>query len=213
MKTITVLNAKGKPRELEAASIEIPLGEGRHLRIAFPPGDIGDLVVEAHSETGAPVMLVQPGAANLATLLELSVQKALTKDEKEGLPGKAQVRKWIRAALGADAEITVRFVGEEEGRALNKEYREKDYATNVLSFPYATEPLVVGDLVICWPVLQREAAEQGKPLEAHAAHLIVHGALHLQGWDHEDSEQAEEMETREREILSGLGYADPYGAE
>ena len=228
MKTITVLNAKGKPRELEAASIEIPLGEGRHLRIAFPPGDIGDLVIEAHSETGAPVMLVQPGAANLATLhvlsvaekvtlqdfdLELSVQKALTKDEKEGLPGKAQVRKWIRAALGADAEITVRFVGEEEGRALNKEYREKDYATNVLSFPYATEPLVVGDLVICWPVLQREAAEQGKALEAHAAHLIVHGALHLQGWDHEDSEQAEEMEAREREILSALGYADPYGAE
>ncbi len=228
MKTITVLNAKGKPREIEAASIEIPLGEGRHLRIAFPPGDIGDLVVEAHSETGQPVMLVQPGAANLATLhvlsvaeastrqdfdLELSVQKALAKDEKDGVPGKAQVRKWIHAALGADAEITVRFVGEEEGRQLNREYREKDYATNVLSFPYATEPLVVGDLVICWPVLQREASEQGKALEAHAAHLIVHGALHLQGWDHENPDEGNDMEAREREILAGLGYADPYGSD
>ncbi|MCL2658257.1 MAG: rRNA maturation RNase YbeY [Betaproteobacteria bacterium] len=224
MKTITVLNSKGKPRNIEVASIEIPLGEGRHLRIAFPPEDMGDLVVEAHAESGMPVMLVQPGAANLATLhvlavaqtaparqfdLELSIQRALAKNEKEGLPSKAQVRKWIAAALGADAEITVRFVGEDEGRALNAEYCNKDYATNVLSFPYAQEPLVMGDLVVCWPVLQREAVEQNKSLEAHAAHLIVHGALHLQGWDHEDA-AAEEMEDREREILSGLGYADPY---
>ncbi|GAA5180796.1 rRNA maturation RNase YbeY [Niveibacterium umoris] len=230
MKTITVLNAKGKRREIEVASIEIPLSEGRYLRLAFPPGDMGDLAVEAHSEAGLPVMLVQPGAANLATLhvlsvaepegesepaehdLELTVQKELGKDEKKGLPSKAAVREWIGAALGTDAEINVRFVGEAESQALNKEYRGKDSSTNVLSFPYTEEPLVVGDLVVCWPVVQREAREQGKALEAHAAHMIVHGTLHLQGWDHENEDDAEEMESVEREILSALGYPDPYAA-
>lgn len=230
MKTITVLNAKGKRREIEVASIEIPLTDGRYLRLAFPPGDMGDLAIEAHAETGLPVMLVQPGAANLATLhvlavaeqegeadaaehdLELTVQKELGKDEKKGLPSKAAVRAWISAALGTDAEITVRFVGEAESKALNLEFRGKDYATNVLSFPYTEEPLIVGDLVVCWPVVQREAKEQGKTLEAHAAHMIVHGALHLQGWDHENDDDAEEMESVEREILAALGYPDPYAA-
>lgn len=229
MKTITVLNTKGKRREIEVASIEVPLSDGRRLRIAFPPGDMGDLVVEAHAENATPVMLVQPGAANLATLhvlavrdaesevtaidLELDIQKELAKDEKAGVPSKAEIRRWVLAALENDAEITVRFVGEEEGKGLNTEYRSKDTATNVLSFSYTLEPLVTGDLVLCWPVVIREAGEQGKSVEEHAAHLIVHGALHLQGWDHENDEEAADMEGREREILAALGYPDPYAGE
>lgn len=118
--------------------------------------------------------------------------------------------RWARAALVGGGEITIRLVDAEEGQALNKEYRSKDYATNVLSFPYETEPVVMGDLVICPSVVAREASEQNKPLAAHYAHLTVHGMLHLQGWDHENDEDARQMEDEEREILAALGYADPY---
>jgi len=105
----------------------------------------------------------------------------------------------------------VRIVGEEEGRELNKSYRKKDYATNVLTFDYAQEPMVMADLVLCAPVVAREAKEQGKTLAAHYAHLLVHGALHAQGWDHETSKaDAEEMEAYEVEILAGLGLRNPY---
>ena len=121
------------------------------------------------------------------------------------------VTRAIRHALALDAEITVRIVGEEEGRELNKSYRQKDYATNVLTFDYAQEPVVMADLVLCAPVVAREAKEQGKTLAAHYAHLLVHGALHAQGWDHETSEaDAEEMEAYEVEILAGLGLKNPY---
>ncbi len=117
----------------------------------------------------------------------------------------------IRHALDADAEITVRIVGEDEGRALNQSYRGKDYATNVLTFDYATEPLVMADLVLCAPVVAREAKEQGKTLAAHYTHLLVHGTLHAQGWDHETSEaDAEAMEAHEIAILAGLGLSNPY---
>jgi len=113
--------------------------------------------------------------------------------------------------LADDAEITVRIVGEEEGRALNKSYRKKDYATNVLTFDYAQEPVVMADLVLCAPVVAREAKEQGKTLAAHYAHLLVHGTLHAQGWDHETSvADAEEMEAYEIAILAGLGLKNPY---
>jgi probable rRNA maturation factor len=121
------------------------------------------------------------------------------------------VTRCIRHALALDAEITVRIVSEEEGRELNKSYRKKDYATNVLTFDYAQEPVVMADLVLCAPVVAREAKEQGKTLAAHYAHLLVHGALHAQGWDHETSKaDAEEMEAYEVEILAGLGVKDPY---
>ncbi len=129
---------------------------------------------------------------------------------RAALPRHAVTRA-IRHALDADAEITVRIVGEEEGRELNKSYRHKDYATNVLTFDYAQEPVVMADLVLCAPVVAREAREQGKTLAAHYAHLLVHGTLHAQGWDHETSDaDAEEMEAREVEILAGLGLQNPY---
>ena len=144
--------------------------------------------------------------------LNLSVQYACNKD---GLPLRPQIRHWVRAALDVDGarggQITVRLVDTEEGLQLNRDYRGKDYATNVLSFPYEIEPVVCGDLVLCAPVVAREAAEQSKSLTAHYAHLIVHGLLHLQGYDHEAGErQARQMEDRERTILAALGFTDPY---
>ena len=133
-------------------------------------------------------------------------------EHRAALP-RHKVARWIRHALALDAEITVRIVGENEGRQLNRDYRQKDYATNVLTFDYAQEPVVSADLVLCAPVVAREAAEQNKTLAEHYAHLLVHGALHAQGWDHETSDQdAQEMEAYETDILRGLGFADPYAA-
>ena len=123
----------------------------------------------------------------ISNRLNLSVQYACN---REGLPLRADFVRWARAALIGGGQVTIRLVDADEGRALNAEYRGKDYATNVLSFPYESEPLVMGDLVICPEVVAREAAEQGKPLAAHYAHLTVHGMLHLQGWDHEDDGEA-----------------------
>jgi probable rRNA maturation factor len=121
------------------------------------------------------------------------------------------VKRWIAHALAAPAEIAVRIVGEDEGRAMNRQYRGKDYATNVLTFDYAQQPVVMADLVLCGPVVEREAREQGKTLQAHYAHLLVHGALHAQGYDHEtDEADALEMETLEILLLSALGFANPY---
>ena len=129
---------------------------------------------------------------------------------RQALPRHFVVR-CIRHALDADAEITVRIVDAEEGRALNSSYRSKDYATNVLTFDYAQSPVVMADLVLCAPVVAQEAKEQGKTLAAHYAHLLVHGTLHAQGWDHEPSvKDAKAMEAREVAILAGLGFANPY---
>jgi len=121
-----------------------------------------------------------------------------------------KVARWIRAALAAPGEITVRIVGAEEGQALNREFRGKDYATNVLTFDYSHEPVVMADLIICAPVVEAEAREQKITLEAHYAHLLVHGTLHAQGDDHEDEAEAVVMEAKETAILAGLGFADPY---
>ena len=122
-----------------------------------------------------------------------------------------RVMRWMRAALDAPAQIAVRVVGEDEGRSLNRDWRAKDYATNVLTFDYEREPLVMADLVLCAPVVQREAAAEGKALDAHYAHLLVHGVLHAQGWDHERAAEARRMEARETAILQALGFANPYG--
>ena len=122
-----------------------------------------------------------------------------------------KVSRWIRHALQSDAEITVRIVNAAEGRQLNREYRRKDYATNVLTFDYGHDPLVNADLVLCAPIVAQESRENGKGLQAHYAHLLVHGTLHAQGWDHEASEQgALEMEAREALILGRLGFENPY---
>jgi probable rRNA maturation factor len=140
-------------------------------------------------------------------VLSLSVQYA---SNAPHLPTRAQVRRWVRAALLADAVVTVRFVGAIEGRALNAEFRGRDYATNVLTFVYDDEQPRAGDIVLCAPVVRKEADAQGKSLAAHYAHLVVHGMLHLQGFDHEHAGDAAVMETRETAILARLGLPDPY---
>lgn len=148
-------------------------------------------------------------------MLELDLQIA---SQAPQLPSAAQFRAWCEVALRqrtADSELTIRLVDEAEGRELNHSYRHKDYATNVLSFPADVPdelldiPLL-GDLVICAPVVEREAGEQGKSLEAHWAHLVIHGCLHLLGYDHIEEAEAEEMEALERTLLAELGHPDPY---
>ena len=121
-----------------------------------------------------------------------------------------KVVRWIRAALVSPAEITLRVVDEAEGRRLNREFRAQDHATNVLTFDYQREPVVVADLVLCAPVVAREAREQGKTLQAHYAHLVVHGTLHAQGWDHQRAVQARAMELHETAVLAAMRFADPY---
>lgn len=140
--------------------------------------------------------------------LTLSVQYASNAD---GLPDRPRLRRWVRAALLDDATVTVRFVDAIEGRALHAEYRNRDYATNVLTFVYDDESPRAGDIVLCAPVVRKEADEQGKSLVAHYAHLVVHGMLHLQGYDHERPADAARMEAREVAILADLGVTNPYG--
>ena len=147
--------------------------------------------------------------------LNLAVQYV---SRTENLPARELLRAWVRAAMHVDGprggDIALRFVDADEGQALNRDYRGKDYATNVLSFVYDDGPRIAGDLVVCAPVVEREAAEQGKPPAAHYAHLVVHGVLHLLGYDHEAGEaDARQMEDKERTILASLGFDDPYQAE
>jgi len=146
--------------------------------------------------------------------LDVSIEYAVA---RAGLPAAVSFRKWVGAALAGrirEADLAIRIVGTKEGRALNRHYRGKDYATNVLSFPAELPEGVklplLGDIVLCAPVVAREAREQKKALGAHYAHLTVHGTLHLLGWDHEDAREAEAMEQLEREILAEMGIEDPY---
>jgi probable rRNA maturation factor len=141
---------------------------------------------------------------------------------RKGLPSAQSFRRWVEAALAGakrrkPAELAIRIVGTREGRTLNRDYRNKDYATNVLSFPVELPPGVslplIGDLAICAPVVAREAAEQGKPASHHWAHMTVHGVLHLLGYDHIDDQEAEAMEALETRILGKLGISDPYAIE
>jgi probable rRNA maturation factor len=143
--------------------------------------------------------------------LVLTLQYAV---DKTNLPKRNQIKKWALAALFHDAELTIRFVDEEEGKQLNSDFRNKSYATNVLSFVYDDvindKSTITGDIVLCTSVIAQEALQQNKKLEAHYAHLIVHGVLHLQEYDHQQETEAEQMERLETEIMLNLGYADPY---
>ena len=142
--------------------------------------------------------------------LTLSVQYAVAGDD---LPARRLLRRWASAALASDAVVTLRLVDTAEGATLNRRYRRKSGPTNVLSFAYDDRPgMVHGDVVLCLPLLRQEAAEQGKTLAAHCAHLVVHGMLHLQGYDHRRADEAARMEAREVAILAALGVADPYAA-
>jgi probable rRNA maturation factor len=139
--------------------------------------------------------------------LKLCIQYA---SQQANLPTRSQLRKWAKAAINVDTELTIRIVDAQEGLLLNSTYRGKDYATNVLTFPISETPHLLGDIIICAPVVADEATAQHKALEAHYAHLTVHGVLHLQGFDHENEYQAELMEGLEITILAKLGYANPY---
>lgn len=138
--------------------------------------------------------------------LRLSIQRATQRET----PSRSQFLRWVKAALNVDTEVTIRIVSANEGRALNAAYRGKDYATNVLTFPLTEEPHLMGDIILCAPVVEKEAREQGKDLMAHYAHMTVHGILHLHGYDHETEAQAELMEALEVETLRKLGYANPH---
>lgn len=154
-----------------------------------------------------------------APSLALAIQYAV---DRVGLPAPATLRRWARGALERDASVTLRFVGQAEGRRLNAAFRGKDYATNVLTFVYdgvangrrpgGRREALAGDIVLCVPVVRRESRAARRPPRAHFAHLVVHGMLHLQGYDHEDDTGAAAMEGREREVLARLGYPDPYAA-
>jgi len=138
---------------------------------------------------------------------QIAVQNASTACN---VPTPARIRQWARAALSVDARVTIRIVGQAEGRLLNRSYRRKDYATNVLTFVFRDHAPLEGDLALCAPVITREARMQRKPVAAHYAHMIVHGLLHLQGYDHENNQDAAVMERRERTLLDRFGYPDPH---
>jgi probable rRNA maturation factor len=149
-----------------------------------------------------------PGRSAPRPELGLSLQFADTRHR--ALLPRHKVIRWIRAALELPGEITVRIVDAEEGQRLNREFRGRDYATNVLTFDYTHEPVVTADLVLCAPVVEAEARAQERSVEAHYAHLLVHGSLHAQGHDHEDDGEAEAMEAEESRVMLALGFADPY---
>ncbi len=138
---------------------------------------------------------------------QIAVQNAST---ARNVPTPARIRRWARTALSVDARVTIRIVGQTEGRLLNRSYRRKDYATNVLTFVFRDHAPLEGDLALCAPVITREARAQRKTVAAHYAHMIVHGLLHLQGYDHENSRDAAVMERREKTLLARFGYPDPY---
>ncbi|ADL54638.1 rRNA maturation RNase YbeY [Gallionella capsiferriformans] len=150
---------------------------------------------------------MKPANKVVKPALSLAVQYV---SAAQNLPARPQWRRWIKAALQRDVSLALRIVDEAEGRELNKAYRGRDYATNVLTFVYDEDDHLSGDVVICAPVVAREATEQDKDLLTHYAHLAIHAALHLQGYDHEVDAEAEEMEALETALMLKLGYPDPY---
>ncbi|WP_420995995.1 rRNA maturation RNase YbeY [Cupriavidus sp. 30B13] len=231
--SLILFDADGRARRTQAHALRVQLADGRSLTVDLSQAADGvlALLAEHTDERQQAGLLVRPDnhdalsvavtATPLVTTtgtpatppeLELALQYGDGMRARRGLPTQRKVQTWVKSALYADAALTVRFVGEEEGRSLNRSYRGKDYATNVLTFAYAEheDDPVSGDIVLCCPVVEQEAREQKKPLEAHYAHLIVHGVLHAQGYEHEDDAEAEEMEAIETETLQALGFADPY---
>jgi len=168
------------------------------------------------------VMRTTPGQTDVSSSAQVEFDVAVSYAiPRTGIPAAVSFRRWVAAALSTrttPAHLAIRLVDTHEGRTLNQTYRGRDYPTNVLSFPAERPPglpldepfPLLGDLVLCAPVIAREAREQHKPLRAHYAHLTIHGVLHLTGWDHQNDADAEAMEQREREILTTLGVADPY---
>ncbi|KVN39088.1 rRNA maturation RNase YbeY [Burkholderia pyrrocinia] len=237
---LSLFDAKGKVRSIDATGLRIDFADGRSLMfdLSGSSGDAAVAIVAQHADPAMRAKLaLQPEHYDSVTLhvgaeiaprdvgvdgeplrepeLDLAVQYGdeLDSAARKALPKRKLIAEWIAPALFADAQLTVRFVGEDEGRTLNDSYRHKDYPTNVLTFAYDDAPdgTVIGDLVLCCPVVEKEAHEQGKPLVAHYAHLLVHGALHAQGYDHETSdEDAAEMEALEIDILAKLGFPNPY---
>ncbi|MBY4945976.1 rRNA maturation RNase YbeY [Cupriavidus respiraculi] len=231
--SLILFDAEGRARKTQAHAVRLQLADGRSVTVDLSQAADGvvSLLAKHTDERQRAGLLMRPDSHDAASVavtatplvtttgtpvtppaLELDVQYGDGIKAGKGLPARGRIETWLRSALFADAELTVRFVGEEEGRTLNRSYRGKDYPTNVLTFAYAEQEddPVAADIVLCCPVVEREAREQGKPLEAHYAHLIVHGALHAQGYEHEDDAEAEEMEAIETETLQALGYADPY---
>jgi len=228
------VDANGRRRELKAEAIELQWPDGRSLSLNLLHRAWGDVELMAEAPEGTPVIQMQSASCNLLNLrlatvhdtasldaddvppparLEMPIENCVPKDEDDRTvrPKKGQIRAWARSALGQDAVVGMRLVGEAEGRTLNRDYRGKDYATNVLTFVYdETDGVLNGDLVICLPVVIKEAEAQGKAVIDHFAHLVVHGMLHLQGLDHEDDEEAALMEALEVDILARLGIPDPY---
>lgn len=232
--SLILFDAEGRAKKSAAHAVRVQLPDGRALTIDLSEAADGVVALVAeHTDTRQQAgLLVRPdnhdavsvaitatplvtttGTPATPPALELEIQQG--DGVGKGLPARRKIETWVKSALFADAALTVRFVGEEEGRTLNRSYRGKDYATNVLTFAYAEneDDPVTGDIVLCCPVVEAEAREQDKPLEAHYAHLIVHGVLHAQGYEHEEDAEAEEMEAIETETLQALGYADPYAAE
>jgi probable rRNA maturation factor len=231
--SLTLFDGDGRARKSAAHAIRVQLPDGRSLTVDLSQAADGVVALLAeHTDTRQQAgLLVRPdnndalsvavtatpvvtttGTPATPPALELEVQQGDGVGKRAGLPSRRQIETWVTSALYADAALTVRFVGEDEGRTLNRTYRGKDYSTNVLTFAYAEheDDPVSGDIVLCCPVVEAEAREQRKPLEAHYAHLIVHGVLHAQGYEHEDDAEAEEMEAIETETLQSLGYDDPY---
>lgn len=231
--SLILFDGEGRARKSAAHALRVQLPDGRSLTVDLSQAADGvvSLLAEHSDPRQRAGLLARPDSHDALAVavtatpqltttgtpatppeLTLDVQYGDGIRGRRGLPPRARLQTWLRSALFADAQLTVRFVDEEEGRALNRGFRGKDYATNVLTFAYAErdDDPVSADIVLCCPVVEREAREQGKPLEAHYAHLLVHGALHAQGYEHEDDAEAEEMEAIETETLLALGFADPY---
>jgi probable rRNA maturation factor len=236
---LSLFDAKGKVKTVDAQALRIDFSDGRALMfdLSGSSGEAAVAIVAQHADPAMRATLaLRPEHYDSVTLhvgaeaapsdvvaefaahepeLELAVQYGdeITDAQRKALPKRKLIAEWLAPALFADAELTVRFVGEQEGRTLNDHYRHKDYATNVLTFAYDDAPdgKVVGDLVLCCPVVEKEAGDEKKALTAHYAHLLVHGVLHAQGYDHETSEEdAAEMEALEVDILAKLGFPNPY---